>query len=383
MAKAASKPMRAAIDRGNFNHLIEALKKKGFRVVGPQVRDGAMVYDELDDASQLPAGWTDEQTNGQYRLKHRKDEALFGYTVPQHSWKQFLRPPRAVIWQGQRENLQPAPANHDAPAYALLGVRACELKAIAILDKICLEGPYIDPGYAALRKKAFIVALNCSQAGGTCFCASMNTGPRVTGDFDLALTEIVEKGKHRFLVETGSKKGEDVLKEVPHREATAEDIAAAEHVIAETEKHMGRKLDTNGLREVIYDNTEHPRWEDVATRCMTCANCTMVCPTCFCITVEDYTDLSGKTAQRIRRWDSCFTLDFSYIHGGSIRTSAKSRYRQWLSHKLATWVDQFGTMGCVGCGRCITWCPVGIDITEEAAALRKKPVTLEVENGNA
>jgi len=375
--------MRAAIDRGNFNHLIEALKKKGFRVVGPQVRDGAIVYDELESASALPVGWTDEQSGGQYQLKRRKDEALFGYTVPQHSWKQFLRPPRATIWQGQRENLQPVPPNHDAPAYALIGVRACELKAIAILDKVCLEGPYVDPGYAALRRKAFIVAVNCSQAGGTCFCASMKTGPQVTGDFDLAVTEIVEKGKHRFLVETGSKKGEEILKDVPHADASAEDIAAAERIVAETEKHMGRTLDTAGLREIIYDNTEHPRWNDVAARCMTCANCTMVCPTCFCITVEDYTDLSGKTAQRVRRWDSCFTLDFSYIHGGSIRTSAKSRYRQWLSHKLATWVDQFGTMGCVGCGRCITWCPVGIDITEEAAALRSKPVIEEVENGNA
>ena len=375
--------MRAAIDRGNFNHLIEALKKKGFRVVGPQVRDGAIVYDELESASALPVGWTDEQSGGQYQLKRRKEEALFGYSVPQHSWKQFLRPPRATIWQGQRENLQPVPPNHDAPAYALIGVRACELKAIAILDKVCLEGPYVDPGYAALRRKAFIVAVNCSQAGGTCFCASMKTGPQVTGDFDLAVTEIVEKGKHRFLVETGSKKGEEILKDVPHADASAEDIAAAERIVAETEKHMGRTLDTAGLREIIYDNTEHPCWNDVAARCMTCANCTMVCPTCFCITVEDYTDLSGKTAQRVRRWDSCFTLDFSYIHGGSIRTSAKSRYRQWLSHKLATWVDQFGTMGCVGCGRCITWCPVGIDITEEAAALRSKPVIEEVENGNA
>ena len=97
----------------------------------------------------------------------------------------------------------------------------------------------------------------------------------------------------------------------------------------------------------------------------------MVCPTCFCTTVEDHSDLAGETAERVRSWDSCFTLDFSYVHGGSVRTETQSRYRQWMTHKLASWIDQFGTSGCVGCGRCITWCPVGIDITEEAAAIRQ------------
>ena len=89
--------------------------------------------------------------------------------------------------------------------------------------------------------------------------------------------------------------------------------------------------------------------------------------------------LYGARAERWRKWDSCFTLDFSYIHGGSVRTSAAARYRQWLSHKLATWIDQFGSSGCVGCGRCITWCPVGIDITEEVAAIRASEAASDAE----
>ena len=121
------------------------------------------------------------------------------------------------------------------------------------------------------------------------------------------------------------------------------------------------------MQELLQGNLEHPRWDDVAERCLTCGNCTMVCPTCFCTTVEDHSDLAGRRAERKRRWDSCFTMDFSYIHGGSVRDQARSRYRQWMTHKLASWIDQFGTSGCVGCGRCITWCPVGIDITEEVA----------------
>jgi Fe-S-cluster-containing hydrogenase component 2 len=133
---------------------------------------------------------------------------------------------------------------------------------------------------------------------------------------------------------------------------------------------MGRSMDTTDIKELLYRNYDHPRWRNVASRCLTCANCTMVCPTCFCTTVEDVTDLTGNQAERWRKWDSCFTVDFSYIHGGSVRASPESRYRQWMTHKLATWIDQFGTSGCVGCGRCITWCPVAIDITEEVRAIR-------------
>jgi sulfhydrogenase subunit beta (sulfur reductase) len=133
---------------------------------------------------------------------------------------------------------------------------------------------------------------------------------------------------------------------------------------------MGRTMDTKGIKELLYRNYENPRWDDVAKRCLTCGNCTMVCPTCFCTTVEDITDLTGEHVERWRKLDSCFTMDFSYIHGGSVRSSPRARYRQWMTHKLATWIDQFGTSGCVGCGRCITWCPVGIDITEETGAIR-------------
>ena len=140
---------------------------------------------------------------------------------------------------------------------------------------------------------------------------------------------------------------------------------------------MGREMNTDGIHDLLLANLEHPRWEEVAGRCLTCGNCTMVCPTCFCTSVEDTSDLAGVSAERSRRWDSCFTMDFSYIHGGSVRASPKSRYRQWMTHKLATWWDQFGSSGCVGCGRCITWCPVGIDITEEVRAIRAEPAPSE------
>ena len=162
-----------------------------------------------------------------------------------------------------------------------------------------------------------------------------------------------------------------MLRRVSHREADSGERAAADVVVARAAQRMGRELQIDGLHDLLLRNLEHPRWDEVAARCLACGNCTMVCPTCFCTSVDDITDLSGDSAERVRRWDSCFTMMFSHLHGGSVRTSARSRYRQWLTHKLAAWIDQFGSSGCVGCGRCITWCPAGIDLTEEVRAVRQ------------
>jgi ferredoxin len=268
--------------------------------------------------------------------------------------------------------LKKQPAQEPVPTkYAFFGVRPCDLSAIAIQDKVFLGGPFIDPVYERRRSGNFIVTVNCAQAGGTCFCASMGTGPKAATGFDLALTEILDDKRHYFIAEVGTELGGDVLKSVKCIKATDENLIAVNETCEKTVKQMGRLLDTSNLKTILYQNSEHPRWERTAARCLTCANCTMVCPTCFCVTIEDVTDLAGAQADRVRKWDSCFTLDFSYIHGGSVRASAKARYRQWMTHKLASWIDQFGTSGCVGCGRCITWCPVGIDITEEARAIRE------------
>jgi len=362
----------AVIDLAGFGQVLDLLRASGYRLIGPVRRDGAIVYDDISSAADLPAGWTEEQGPGIYRLQRRNDGALFGYATAPDSWKRALHPPVLRLWQGRRVNgdLQVADEPDDAGPRAFIGVRACDLHAIAIQDRVFLAGQYADPAYKARSENVFIVAVNCGQAGGTCFCSSMGTGPRATTGFDLALTEIMDGG-HRFLVEVGTARGAEILDGVPHRPADGADGEAAARIVAEAAAQMGRSLDTRDIKEILYRNLEHPRWQEVAARCLTCGNCTMVCPTCFCTTVEDATDLAGDHAERWRRWGSCFSLEFSYVHGGSIRASAASRYRQWLTHKLATWIDQFGTSGCVGCGRCITWCPVGIDITEEVRAIRE------------
>jgi sulfhydrogenase subunit beta (sulfur reductase) len=366
------KSEKATLTVDGLKSLLRSLAGRGYRVVGPTVRDGAILYDDIDSLADLPIGWTDEQEGGNYRLAERGDDAVFGYAVGPHSWKKFLQTPVQRLWRavhdGADVRITPEPSSEER--FAFIGVRSCELHAIAIQDRVLLGGDYVDPHYRTRRKNIFVVAVNCGVAGGTCFCVSMKTGPKAESGFDLALTEIVVKGERCFVVEAGSDEGRAVYAELPRRDATADDLAEADAIVARTAKSMGRELRADDVRELLLRNMEHARWEEVAGRCLTCGNCTMVCPTCFCTSVEDASDLGGTETTRTRRWDSCFTVDYAYLHGGSVRASARARYRQWMTHKLATWHDQFGSSGCVGCGRCITWCPVGIDITEEVRAIR-------------
>jgi len=362
---------RAVIGAFGLEQLIQALWTHGYEVVGPRVRDGAIVYDTLRSASELPSDVADEQEGGRYRLKPRGDGLRFGYAVGPHSWKRYLYPPLLTLWTARKTEagFEVAESDPEAPRYAFVGVRACELAAIAVQDRVLLGPGHADPSYSARRQAAFLVAVNCAAPAATCFCASMGTGPRAGAGFDLALTELSAGDRARFLLEIGSERGAELAGEVATEAASEQDLAAADAVVARAEAAIVRGLELDGLEKRLVERCDDPHWDEVGKRCLSCGNCTLVCPTCFCTAVDDVADLTGAQAERRRRWDSCFTLDFSYIHGGSVRTSPGARYRQWLTHKLGSWQVQFGTPGCVGCGRCITWCPVGIDITAEARAV--------------
>jgi len=384
MPAVASTPT-AVVDRAGLGAVLDRLRSEGYELVGPTVRDGVIAFGPIDGIDDLPAGWGDEQSPGRYRLVRRDDEALFGYAVGPHSPKTHLFPARRRLWTAERdERGQPAYTPEPVPArrLALVGVRGCELAAIAVQDRVLLRGHTADAVYEGRRGEVFLLAVNCGTPSGLCFCVSMGTGPAAGPGYDLALTELLGGAgeRHEFAIAVGSERGAAVLAAVPHRAADGSDAAEVAEVVASAAGRMGRELDTEGLPELLAGSLDHPRWDDVADRCLTCGNCTMACPTCFCTTVEDVTDLTGDHAERWQHWDSCFTLDFSYLHGGGpARASGRSRYRQWMTHKLGTWWSQFGTSGCVGCGRCIAWCPVGIDITEEAAAIRGPAGTSDVD----
>ncbi len=379
------------IQANELDALLSALHHRGYRIIGPTVRDDAIVLDTIRSKDDLPKGRIDEQAPAHYRLRERDDQALFGHAVGPHAWKRFLYPPVQTLVRARREGtarssgepgfaLVPEESAGEEPSLAFFSVRPCDLAAIRRLDAIFLDGPYREPGYARRRRTAFIVAVNCTQPSGTCFCVSMNTGPIATDGYDLVLTELAEGNEPVYLVESGSDRGAEIMGEIDSRPSTPAERGAASKALSAAANHMGRHVELDGLSALLQRNLEHPRWQQTAKRCLSCANCTMVCPTCFCSTVEDTTDLTGTTAERRRRWDSCFTLDYSYIHGGSVRPSGMSRYRQWIMHKLSAWVDQFGTYGCTGCGRCITWCPAAIDLTEEAEAVRHPSTEIVTSN---
>ncbi|WP_455376890.1 4Fe-4S dicluster domain-containing protein [Petrachloros mirabilis] len=351
----------------SLQQLIELLGRQGYRVIAPVISEGSVQWGTITRVSDLPIGWRDTQEPGRYRVEQTDSRQIFSTVLGAQSAKPLTFAPQERLITIERTPSSERILAEDPTAdkIAVLGIRACDLAGLIVQDRIFLHDAFVDPYYRARREALLLIVVNCTRSLSTCFCSSMETGPRAKDHFDLALTEL-DAG---FLVETGSPTGSALVKELALTPAPDDLVAEADMRIGECARSQSRRLDTTVLPQALYDAHDHRRWNDVADRCLACGNCTMVCPTCFCHTVEETPDLHRQFSERTRLWDSCFTQDHGYIHGKNIRPTIKDRYRMWLTHKLAAWIDQFGTSGCVGCGRCITWCPVGIDLTEELPAL--------------
>lgn len=361
------------LDCSGLSLILDQLKHRGYTILGPQVCGNALRWKPLDSLADLPAGIATRLAPAQYRLQPDTGTGLFQNPGGLDSIKAILHPPRQTITTIRRTGDQLEISQETPPStkLAFLGIQPCDLAAVAALDRVLLQNGESDEVYSANRANAFFIALHCTQSAPTCFCASMGTGPRAKTGFDIALTERLEGEHSEFLAEAGSSLGTKVLEETNALPAPPEWVRQSTEATQKAAEAQTRKVNRQAARAVIDNTFEHPRWEQTAKRCLSCGNCTSSCPTCFCVNYEEQSSLDLSTAQRVRVWDSCFTLNFSYIHGGSIRLTPKSRFRQWVSHKLARWQDQFGLTGCVGCGRCIVWCPAGIDITEEFAVLEQ------------
>ncbi len=359
------------LPKAGLDRLLALLWSQGRRVLGPVVRSGGVMFGEVRRAADMPAGLREEQQPGHYRLVAGIEAEVFGVVNGPGSLKpSFFAPDETLLEVArQKRGFSVSETEPATPRLAVVGVRACDLAALAIQDRVFLGDRFPDSHYAARRRDALFIAVDCTRSAPTCFCASMGTGPSAAAGYDLAMTETVDG----FVIRSGSAAGESLVAELDLSLADETAVAMAKARVAACAAGMTRRLDTADLPRLLYEEAEHPRWEQVAQRCLSCTNCTMVCPTCFCHTVVDVEDIDGNVSRRVRQWDSCFSLDHARIHGINFRPKIAHRYRQWLTHKLAAWIDQFGTSGCVGCGRCITWCPVGIDLTEEVAAIRAAP----------
>ena len=361
-----------AVARSVFEALLSNIREAGYDLIGPQVRGNGIAYESFQSVEQLPTGLVTDQAPGRFRLIEGGHERFFDFIPGAQSWKQFLFPPRLELFRLRRTSTEWSSVESaiPSPARAFIGVRACELAAIQMQDRILLRADFSDPLYRALRSKVFVLAVNCLHPAGTCFCSSMGCGPRVQNGFDLCLTELDDI----FLVTIGSELGRSVAQDLPSEPASAFALSAAETAIELASQQARCAVDPARSADGILENLDDPHWDTVANRCLSCGNCTLVCPTCFCWDVEDHLNLRGTETTRERIWDSCFNPGYSSQAGGNTRPSIRSRYRQWLSHKFGGWKQQFGTLGCVGCGRCVTWCPAAIDTREEVQAMQLEAV---------
>ncbi len=365
MANSSTHPlsMSHVLPKSAFQQLIQVLQDHTYQVVGPRVQDGSIRWGPIECTEDLPLGWRDEQRPGHYRLEHTSSQKIFDVVHGPESLKRQTFAPKEPLLkiEKKKKGFSVQEIHPKSEHVAVIGVRACDLAGLHIQDRIFLQDLFPDPYYQTRRQNLFVVAVNCTRAHATCFCASMGTGPKAEAGYDLVLTE----SDHDFLIQSGSTAGIEILKSLPLSQATDSRVQQDEARIVDCASSQTRKVDQTTLPQGLYDAHDHQHWDEIATRCLACTNCTMVCPTCFCHAVEDTPDLTQKITEHVRVWDSCFTPDHGYIHGKNFRPTIKDRYRMWLTHKMASWIDQFGSSGCVGCGRCVTWCPVGIDLTEE------------------
>ena len=395
MSTTAKVDSRLFLSRPALDELIQVLRGQGYSVLGPRMVDGVISLRPIESASQLPQGVSDKQEGGTYQLVDGEPELAFQYVVGPDGPKRYLFPANLRLFEFhvEKDNFVLDVGPPQVAMLSMLGVRACELAAIEVQDRVFgTDDPRTfrcesEPWYMQIRQEALIIAVNCTRPSGNCFCASWGTGPEAFKGFDLALTEL----RDGFIVHVGSERGATLVNQLPMREPTGAELELAEIKLERSRESMGRQLNTVGLKELLDESIEYTEWDDVARRCLSCGNCTMVCPTCFCCTVSDSTDLAAtQQVARTRQWESCFTHQFTYMTAGPERNTIRGRYRHWLRHKLCTWWEQFGSSGCVGCGRCITWCPVGIDLTEEVRRLRKRSLARgpvlregEVDHGRA
>ncbi len=352
-----------------LDRLIEALVGRFDEVIGPVVLDGVVRLQPIESADDLPIGIADEQAPATYRLRRDASALRFSYGLGPDSLKSLVHPPRSPVWTMRRRDgsLVVDAAHHPTHERAVIGARACDIDGLRVLERTQTGGDHADPAFRANRNGLFVVAVDCTHPAPTCFCANTGTGPSARDGHDIAMTELETRDGAVYVLRAGSERGRALIDELQLERASSELIRRAAREPGVAARGQPRSLPANA--PLIAKLAEHPQWDDVAERCLACGNCTAVCPTCFCTDMEDVVSLDGDGATRVRVWDTCFSMEFSRVGPAPIRGSVTERYRQWLSHKLGTWHDQFGESGCVGCGRCITWCPVGIDLTAEIAAL--------------
>ena len=361
--------MQYTTGREAIPRLLGNLQELGYEVVGPSLTDGVVRLCRITSVKDLAAGVVDIQGPGTYRVADSRPLVFAAVNGPD-SAKGFLHPSEVetVKIAEKGEGFEVVSTFHSDKKYAFFGLRPCDFKAVQVMDRTMMAHGFEDPVYRSLRRNSVFIVVNCTRAGANCFCASMGTGPGAEAGYDLAMTELPEK-----LLIDAPEGSDKYLAGIRLESASEDDVRRAAAMVRAARDQMGSRIERENLPARMYASTDSPAWGEVADRCLACGNCTLVCPTCFCNSTHERTDLRDGTVSRMREWDSCLSKNFVYAAGWNPRYQRRDRYRQFVMHKFSYWLDQFGTYGCVGCGRCITWCPVGIDITKTVGAVLQRP----------
>lgn len=356
------------LPHARIDDLLTVLKTDGYKCVAPRQHDGAINYATLNKAAELPWGYHDEQAPAHYALSKSDHQHAFGFVLPSASVKPMLFKAKEPVWKVARDTVGKLKFEPvvEYEKIAVFGIRPCDLRGIEIQDRVFMENSYNDVRYTKRRENQFLIAMNCTKAHSNCFCVALGDSPHANHGYDLAMTELCGSCGAGFVVAIGSEKGRVVLEKLNLAAASGGQAQLALERIKQAETMQTKTLPPiKQIEAKLMANLEHPQWDDVAARCLSCGSCTQACPTCFCHNEHDEANVLGTETIHTRVWDSCFSIDHSYTHGETYRETPKYRYRQWLTHKFSTWRDQFRTKGCVGCGRCVTWCPVKIDVVDE------------------
>ncbi len=319
--------VRCYLPRERLDAFLAALAADGRRVVGPVVRDGAIVMADVESADALPIGLTIVSTPGRVSLKALADgpgqRRAFQYAVSGDGIKRSTFPSRVDALSTEiepdgtvRVRIQ---APLDDPPVAILGARACDLAGLAVHDQVLAGGPVVDPDYAARRAGLLVVAVECAVATSTCFCTAVGTGPEVSTGADLILNELDDG----YVVRAPTSAGEQIIASLALEPAHPTATAAATAEVAATRASMQADAIPAHARDVLLANLTHPRWDEIAERCVSCANCTLVCPTCFCTGVSITSDMEGRASTSARMWDSCFTDGFAQVGRWQLPTEAE------------------------------------------------------------
>ncbi len=347
---------RGSIYVGAFDELktlFDQIKSRDYNIIGPKLENSAVRLKNLSDFAEIPYGFGDEQAPGRYRVAENGGAFRNGPDSP----KMLLYPPELLLFT-VKPDLDIEYPSYEFKRTALFGIKPCDLAAIKIMDDV--QGTLGDQYYTRMREKLLLVVENCTEPGETCFCSTMGTGPFATRGFDISYTRLEED---LVLFQPGSDLGVELLSELSLEPASDEVVDRFRAVMTEASKKARAEFSLENLPEILEIGVEAETYRKIAEKCLGCANCNMVCPTCFCFDIVDEPELDGS-AKRIRIWDGCHSYSYGQVAGGHFRKSLHARYRHWVLHKFVYWIRQFGAFGCVGCGRCITWCPAGIDIRQ-------------------